>query len=406
MASIIRQRAAAALAALDAAHLRRRRDVRDGAQGATIAHGSRRLRNFTSNDYLGLAADPHILACVRDALPREGFGSGAAALLSGRSSVHAELERALAQLTGHEDALLFSSGYLANTGCLPALIARDDFTVHDRLNHASLIDGVLASGARHRRYPHGDVAAARRALDARGDAQAVLVTESVFSMDGDVAPLDELAGLAAGAGALLYVDDAHGFGVLGADGFAGARARAGGGDAAPADQLVMVTFGKALGSAGAAVLGNATLIDYLVQRARTYVYDTALPAVCAAATLAALELLVADPAPRRRLHANIARFRAAAAAHDLPLAPSATPIQPLMLGDDERALAIAARLYAAGFYVRAIRPPTVPRGTARLRIVITAAHDAADLDALASALADALAATNQQAGAAAMVRHD
>ncbi|MEQ8660940.1 MAG: aminotransferase class I/II-fold pyridoxal phosphate-dependent enzyme, partial [Gammaproteobacteria bacterium] len=237
-------------------------------------------------------------------------------------------------------------------------------------------------------YAHADQAAAAQALDAAAARTAFLVTESVFSMDGDTAPLAALAALAADRAATLYVDDAHGFGILGADGLAGACAHA---DLPAHDRLTMVTFGKALGSVGAAVLGDAAVIDYLVQRARTYVYDTALPAVCAAAVLSALDLLAEDPAPRRHLHANIARFRAAGNACALPLAPSDTPIQPLVLGTDARALAVAATLAEAGFYVRAIRPPTVPEGSARLRIVISAAHAASDIDALVAALAGALA---------------
>ena len=393
-----RQRLRDALCAIDQAHLRRWREARSGAQGASCLADGRALRNFTSNDYLGLAAHPRLLARVAAELPAQGFGSGASALLSGRSSLHAELERRLAALTGHDDALLFSSGYLANTGSLPALAARGDYIAHDRLNHASLIDGVLASGADHRRYAHGDAAAATVALDGAAQRQAFLVTESVFSMDGDVAPLDALAHAAHTAGAVLYVDDAHGCGILGADGFAGARARTAGD--AP-EHVVMLTFGKALGSSGAAVLGSAELIDYLVQRARTYVYDTALPAVCAAAVLEALDILAEDASLLPRLHANIAHFRAAAADVSLPLGASCTPIQPVMIGDDARALAIAASVREAGFYVRAIRPPTVPRGTARLRIVITAAHTPADIDALVEALDHAFQATHSRT-----CRHD
>ncbi len=385
-----RQRLGEALRAIDRAHLRRWREARAGAQGATCLADGRTLRNFTSNDYLGLAAHPRLAARVAAELPAQGFGSGASALLSGRSSLHAELERRLAQLTGHDDALLFSSGYLANTGCLPALAARGDFIAHDRLNHASLIDGVLASGAAHRRYAHGDAAAAAAAIAASAERQAFLVTESVFSMDGDVAPLDALAHAAHRAGAVFYVDDAHGCGILGADGFAGARARTT--DEGP-EHVVMVTFGKALGSSGAAVLGSAELVDYLVQRARTYVYDTALPAVCAAAVLEALDMLAEDTSLLSRLRTNIAHFRAAAAGLSLPLGASSTPVQPIMIGDDARALAIAAAVREAGCYVRAIRPPTVPRGTARLRIVISAAHGPADIDALVDALDQAFTAT-------------
>ncbi|MCB1747219.1 MAG: 8-amino-7-oxononanoate synthase [Gammaproteobacteria bacterium] len=375
-------RARETLATAERARLLRVRDAHDGAQGTAIEIGGRHLRNFTSNDYLGLANHPRVTERVRRELPAHGFGSGAAALLSGRSSLHAELERRIAAACHCDDALLFSSGYLANSGSLPALVGRSDFVAHDRLNHASLIDGVLASGARHRRYRHADPVAAAAALAARGDGVALLVTESIFSMDGDLAPLADLARLAADHGASLYVDDAHGFAVSGADGFANV-------DALPADAVRMVTFGKALGSVGAAIAGAAETIEFLVQRARTYVYDTALPPVCAAAALEALDILADEPARLQRLHANIAHFRSVASGAGLDLLPSSTPIQPIMVGAAEAALTLAESLRAAGFYVRAVRPPTVPRGTARLRITLSSDHLASDIEALVEALAEA-----------------
>ncbi|MGR8918602.1 MAG: aminotransferase class I/II-fold pyridoxal phosphate-dependent enzyme, partial [Gammaproteobacteria bacterium] len=359
-------------------------ETRAGAQGVEVIVGGRRLKNFSSNDYLGLAADPRVIDAVRAALAREGFGSGAAALLSGRSALHEALEERLCAFTGAEAALLFSSGYLANLGALPALVRRGDLVHHDRLNHASLIDGVLASGARHRRYPHGTLPA----LGAAADQTEFVVTESVFSMDGDEAPLAELARTAADANAILYVDDAHGIGVTA--GGRGAAARLA--SAPQATSLLMLTFGKALASAGAAVLGPRLLIDFLVQRARTFVYDTAPPPACAAAALAALDVIEHDASLTQRLTGNIALFRAAAAAAGLGLLPSETPIQPLMVGTDGAALALAAELRDAGFYVRAIRPPTVPRGTARLRFTITAAHAPGDIEALVEACAARLAA--------------
>ncbi|MGE0485067.1 MAG: aminotransferase class I/II-fold pyridoxal phosphate-dependent enzyme [Gammaproteobacteria bacterium] len=377
------------LAAVRRDGLLRTRDAHDGAQGTRVTIGGRDLRNFTSNDYLGLAAHPRILDRVRRELASHGFGSGAAALLSGRSTLHAELERRVAVACDCEDALLFSSGFLANSGTLPALLGRGDTAVHDRLNHASLIDGVLASGAAHRRYRHLDVASAAEALaSAREGGLALLVTESVFSMDGDTAPLEALAEVAATHRATLYVDDAHGFGVSGADGFAHVSKL-------PSDALRMVTFGKALGSVGAAVAGRAATIDYLVQRARTYVYDTAMPPVCAAATLEAFDVLDDEPERLARLGDNIARFRARAETSGLHLLPSTTPIQPIMIGSSDAALALAEAVREAGFYVRAVRPPTVPRGTARLRITLSADHEARDIDDLVLALssANALAAS-------------
>jgi len=365
----------------------RARAARTAAGAARITIGGREYVNFTSNDYLGLASDPRILERVAAELPRHGFGSGSAALLGGRSSLHAELERTLAEFVGVDGALLFSSGYLANLGALGALLRREDLVVHDKLNHASLIDAVLATGATHRRYAHGDAGAAAARLGEPCAAARWCVTESLFSMDGDCAPLAALADTAFAHDAELYVDDAHGFGVL-ADGRGAAALLS-------AEQrrrtLFMVTCGKSLGSVGAAVLGPGEVIEYLVQRARTYIYDTALPPVCAAAALEALALLRAEPVLPRRLAANITRFRAAAGRLDLAPGAAMSPIQPIVLGEDRRAVAVAEALLAAGYYVRAIRPPTVPEGSARLRITLTAAHSDADIDGLAEALGACLA---------------
>lgn len=361
-------------------------DERESPQRACVRVDGREFVNFTSNDYLGLAADPRVLDRVRDALPVYGFGAGAAALLSGRSALHAELEARLARFAGLPSAVLFTSGYLANLGALGTLLTRDTSVVHDRLNHASLIDAVLASGARHRRYAHADPdALADRLAATNGAAARTVVTESLFSMDGDVAPLARIAALADAHDALLYVDDAHGFGVLG-DG-RGALA------ALPAAHregaVVMVTFGKALGSAGAAVLAGEEVAELLVQFARTFVYDTAAPPVCAAAALAALDALESDASPLPALVRNVARFRRGAAALRVPLADVDGPIQPVPVGEDGAAVAIAEAVCAAGYYVRAIRPPTVPAGTARLRVTLSAAHTDAQIDGLAQALAEA-----------------
>lgn len=372
------------------AGLLRQLEAHEGAQGPTIVIGGRRLANFTSNDYLGMAADRRVIQRVRDALPAHGMGSGAAALLSGRCTVHVELEQRLARLTGFPAGLLFSSGYLANLGVLPALAARGDFVAHDRLNHASLIDAVLASGANQKRYPHGDLEAADRLLGTAAADARFLVTESVYSMDGDIADLEGCARLASSHEATLYVDDAHGFGVYGAAGRGAADALSG--SAHRPLTLLMLTFGKALGAAGAIVLADASIIEFLVQRARTFVYDTALPPICAIAVLAALDVLDTDTAPRQRLQDNIALFRRLASAAGLSLLPSTTPIQPLMVGSPERALTVAAAVQQAGFYVRAIRPPTVPRGTARIRITLSAAHDRPTITRLVETLVTAAAA--------------
>ena len=361
-------------------------ETRSGAQGVDIIMDGRRVVNFASNDYLGLANDPRIIGRVHAELDRHGFGSGAAALLSGRSHLHVELERCFARFTGMEAALMFSSGYLANLGAIAALVERRSFVLHDRLNHASLIDAVIASGAPHRRYPHLDMDSLDKRLSCAPDAIKWIVTESIFSMDGDVAPLDTLTRVSRKRAARLYIDDAHGFGVTyGGRGACGALTAAD-----RAECIVMVTFGKALGSMGAVILASQQVIDYLVQTARTFVYDTALPPVCAAAALEALSILDENDRVTRKLADNITHFRAAAAAAGLPLMDSNTPIQPVTIGHDARAVAVARGVCEDGFYVRAIRPPTVPNGTARIRISLSAAHQRRHLEDLATSLAHRL----------------
>jgi 8-amino-7-oxononanoate synthase len=373
------------LAALEAAQLRRQRRTID--PGLEPAHPTRlcidgrELLNFSGNDYLGLRTHPALVAAARAAMGRFGLGAGASHLITGHSREHHALEEELADFTGRERALLFSTGYMANLGVVAALAGRRDTVLADRLNHASLVDAVQLAGARLKRYAHADAAAAERAL---GGGARLLVTDGVFSMDGDVAPLPQLAALAQQQGAWLMVDDAHGLGVLGAHG--GGSLEEAGLDARQAPLLVG-TLGKAFGTFGAFVAGDAVLIDYLLQRARTYIYTTAVPAAVAAATRAALQLVRAEPWRRERLRALIQRFRTAATVHGLPLLPSATPIQPLLQGDAAQALHTAAQLELRGFVVSAIRPPTVPRGTARLRITLCAAHRDEDVDALVGALA-------------------
>ncbi len=368
------------------AHRARQLDERSSAQRVAITLDGRALINFTSNDYLGLAAHPRVVARVHAELEQHGFGSGSAALLSGRSSLHAELERELAAYTGMESALLFSSGYLANLGALTALTTSRDLLLHDRLNHASLIDGVLASGAHHRRYPHADHRRATTLLQEAENDLRWVITESVFSMDGDLAPLTALDAACAEHGAVLYLDDAHGFGVLN-EGRGAAVALP---PARRAALVTMITLGKTLGSVGGVVLANAAICEFLVQRARTYIYDTALPPVCAAAALEALAVMRESPSRTHKLQTRVQSFRDRAAALGIPLTASSSPIQPIMIGDDARALAIAHSLHEAGFYVRAIRPPTVPEGTARLRITLTHDHTDDQIDLLTRALARAM----------------
>ncbi|MBN8738856.1 MAG: 8-amino-7-oxononanoate synthase [Lysobacterales bacterium 69-70] len=370
--------AQAQAARAEAGLLRRLRGV-DAVDGAYVLIGGRRLLNFASNDYLGLAQHPRLREALVDAAQRWGVGATAAHLLGGHRAPHEELEQALADWTGRERALLFSSGYLANIGVLVALLRDGDLCLQDKLNHACLIDGARLSGATLKRYVHADVASARRQLDAMPDAAALLATDGVFSMDGDVAPLAELAVLCRARGATLHVDDAHGLGVLGRDG-AGSLAEAGlDQDAAP---VLMATLGKALGCAGAFIAGSANLIDGLVQFARSHVYTTAMPPAVAAAALVAVNIARYESWRRDRLQILIAHLRDGAAARGLPLLPSRSAIQPLRVGDSETALRLSRALEARGVYVPAIRPPTVPAGTARLRITLSALHSEAMVEQL------------------------
>jgi 8-amino-7-oxononanoate synthase len=371
--------------------LRRARTCEVSTDGGRVVDG-RTLVDFCGNDYLGLARHPDLVAALTRAAAVEGVGTGAAHLVSGHRGEHAALEEELADWTGRQRAVLFSTGVMANLGALQALLGAgnlpgrgDALCVQDRLNHASLIDGAQLAGAELRRYPHGDAEAAARQLDARPDHPALLATDGVFSMDGDVAPLAALATACSTHGALFYVDDAHGLGVMGREG-SGSVAAAG----LDARQVpvLMGTLGKALGTAGAFVAGDADLIEAIVQFARPYIYTTAMPAALAAATRASLRLVRTDPDGRReRLAANIERFRAGAGQLGLAMMPSQTAIQPLLVGSAEAALVASRALEAAGFLVVAIRPPTVPQGAARLRITLSAAHSAQQIDALLDALA-------------------
>ena len=410
------------LAQLREQDLYRTRRIVTGTHGVRVVVDGQPCLNFCSNDYLGLAGDARIADAARKAL-EDGVGSGASALVSGYNRVHARLEEALAAQVQRPRALLFSSGWAANLGVLRALLGRGDTLIADELNHASLIDGGRLAGARYVRVGHADVAGFESALSAAGRslpnpppptgerATTLVATDSIFSMDGDLAPLAELSRLCTVHGAALLVDDAHGFGVLGggrgalfeAEAEAGAGGR-GQGTKAPASvphtphpipaDIYMAGFGKALGTAGAFVAGSEALIEFLIQRARTYVFSTAPPPALAAATHAALDLVAGEEGEARRaqLAALIARFRSGCAQQGIALLPSRTAIQPLVLGAEARALAVSRALLAQGYWVAAIRPPTVPVGTARLRITLTAAHTAAEVDGLISALTTALRA--------------
>lgn len=366
------------------AGLQRRLRTIDHAEGPWLDIGGRRLLSFAANDYLGLAQHPQVIAAFKRTADDEGVGSTAAHLICGHRAEHAALEEALADWTGRERALLFSTGYMANLGVMQALLRPGDVCVQDKLNHACLLDGAALAGAELKRYPHGDVAGAARQLASRTGAAALLATDGVFSMDGDLAPLRELARLCDAENATLMVDDAHGLGVLGEHGAGSLSALDLGQRDVP---VLMATLGKALGCQGAFVAGSAGLIEGLVQAARTYVYTTAMPPAVAAAALAAVRIAREESWRREKLAALIARFREGASELGLPLMPSDTAIQPLLMGEAEAAMTAARTLEAQGFLVGAIRPPTVPAGKARLRITLSAAHEEAHVDQLLDALA-------------------
>jgi 8-amino-7-oxononanoate synthase len=377
----------AGLARLAAAgRLRRRRVVesRDAAGVRTRVAGEDLLA-FCSNDYLGLAGHPRVVEAFTAAARDWGVGSGASHLVSGHCREHHALEEELAAFTGRERALLFSTGYMANLAVVTALLGRGDRVFMDRLNHASLLDAGLASGARFARYPHADAdALAARLAKREGGGRTMIATDGVFSMDGDVAPLGALAAAARAHGAWLFVDDAHGLGVLGRTGRGSLEAA--GLDAGDAP-ILMGTLGKALGTFGAFVAGSAALVETLLQTGRTYMYTTALPPAVAAATRESLRVLEDEPWRRERVLGHVVHFRREAAGLGLRLMDSSTPIQPVVLGSEAAAVAASDALRAQGLWVPAIRPPTVPAGSARLRITFSAAHETADVGRLLAALA-------------------
>jgi 8-amino-7-oxononanoate synthase len=337
---------------------------------------------FCSNDYLGLAAEPALAAAACEGARRWGAGSGASHLVSGHYAVHDALERRLAAFVGCEHALHFSTGYMANLGLIPALAGRGDAVLCDRLNHASLIDAALLSRAEIERYPHLDAGALDARLANSGAAAKLVVTDSVFSMDGDLAPLPALLAVAQKHDAWLVVDDAHGFGVLGPQG-RGALAHFG--LASPRIAYVG-TLGKAAGVAGAFVAGSAELIEWLIQKARTYAFTTGAPPLLAHALLASLDLIEAGDARRAHLATLIDTLRTRLRLSHWRLLASATPIQPLVIGDNARTLQLARALWERGLWVPAIRPPTVPKGGARLRISLSAAHTVDEVETLARTL--------------------
>ena len=366
--------------------LRRIRTVEE-ADGPRIVIGGNALLNFASNDYLGLAQHPALRAALVRGVTEWGVGATAAHLLGGHRREHEALEEKLAQWTGRERALLFSTGYMANLGVLSALLGDGDICVQDKLNHACLIDGARLAGCELKRFVHADVDSARRQLQSRPDVAALLASDGIFSMDGDVAPLRELATLCKSEHATLMIDDAHGLGVHGDEGSGSVSAAKLTQDDVP---VLMATLGKSIGVCGAFIAGSATLIDGLVQFARTHIFTTAPPPALAAAASAAIDIARFESWRREKLHTLIAHFRHGAAAHAIPLLSSSTPIQPVLIGSSAQALEVSRRLEANGFFVPAIRPPTVPNGEARLRVTLSAAHSESEVEGLLDAMAAAL----------------
>ena len=370
------------LAELEARGLTRRRRVLESPQGARVKVDGREFLAFCSNDYLGLARHPALIAAARDGAERYGVGAGASHLILGHSAAHHDLEGRLATFVGLPRALVFSTGYLANLGIVTALAGRGDAVFADRLNHASLNDAALLARAEFRRYPHLDLAALARLLAGTRARRKLIVTDAVFSMDGDIAAVPDLIALADRHDAWLLLDDAHGFGVLG---------RAGRGvlehfGAASPRVVYMATLGKAAGVFGAFAAGPAILVETLIQRARQYIYTTAAPPLLAAALMTSLDLIAGEGWRRTHLGSLIALLRQRLRLRRWRLAASATAIQPLLIGPNDEALAASEALARQGLLVPAIRPPSVPPGTARLRVSLTAAHQAADLERLADAL--------------------
>lgn len=370
------------LAALDEHSLRRRRRIVESPQGPELTLDGRRYLSFCSNDYLGLANHPRVCEALQAGVARYGAGAGASALISGHSRAAEQLEQRLAQFTGLPRALYFATGYMANLGIIPALAGPGDVVFSDRLNHACLIDGTRLSGAKLRIYPHTDLDRLEKLLRQSRSGRRWIITDAVFSMDGDLAPLPRLARLCEQYDAWLLVDDAHGFGVLGPQG-RGSLAHFG----LQSRRIVyMATLGKAAGVAGAFVAGEPLFIEWLLQRARTYVFTTAAPPALAGALLAALDLIEQEDWRRQHLQRLIARLHAACASLPWRLLPSQSAVQALLVGDNQRALDLMTGLQQRGIWVPAIRPPTVPRGTARLRVSLSAAHGLEQVDQLGDAL--------------------
>ena len=375
----------AALSARRQQQLYRTRQTLEGPQDVVVRIGDRDYLSFCSNDYLGLANHPEIVAAFKEGADRFGVGSGAAHLITGHSYAHQVLEEELADFVGSPRALLFSAGYMANLGVVTALTGRGDEVFEDRLNHASLLDAAGLSAARLVRYAHNDAQSLQRKLSVSGAQHRLIATDGVFSMDGDCAPLLAIQQLAQQYATWLLVDDAHGFGVLGDQGRGWCVEQLGAGQE---NVVLMATLGKALGTSGAFVAGSEDVIETLIQRARTFIYTTASPPALAWATRTALRLVREGDERRARLFTNIAYFRRSAAELGVPLMPSDTAVQPVPVGEAGAALRISEALRRRGVLVTAIRPPTVPQGASRLRITLSANHSCEQLERLLAALAE------------------
>ena len=364
--------------------LYRQRRITSGPQSVVQQVDGRQVLSFCSNDYLGLANHPEIKAALIDAVDESGVGSGAAHLITGHSSWHEICEQKLAEFTGRERALLFSTGYMANLAIASALCDKHDMIIEDRLNHASLIDAARLSDAQFKRYAHADLQQLERRLQQSVDSRRRLImTDGVFSMDGDCADLAGLSKLAVAHDAWLMVDDAPGFGVLGKRGAGLLEAQSMSQQQVP---ILMATLGKAAGCSGAFVAGSETLIESLIQNARSYIYTTATPPALAAATAKSIEIIERESWRRDKLAELIAYFRERMQTSELDLLPSETPIQPILVGDNQLAVQISEALFEQGILVTAIRPPTVPAGTARLRVTLSAGHEKQHIDQLVTAL--------------------
>lgn len=371
-----------ALKKLEDKNLKRQHRVVQTPCAPNLSIANRPFLAFASNDYLGLANHPELISALQQSAAQWGVSSGASPLVSGYSAAHQHFDERIAAFTQMPAALSFVTGYMANIAVMPALLSRGDEIFADRLNHASLIDGAQLSRAALSRYPHGDLSALKKALTQSTARRKLIVTDAVFSMDGDIAPLADLLDLAHEHQAWLLVDDAHGFGVLGPQG-RGSLAQAG----LSSPQLILMgTLGKAAGVAGAFVAGSAVLVQYLIQTARPYIFTTASPPALAQTLVSAIDLIEHSDDRRAHLHALITRLRECADFKHWQLLPSATPIQPIIIGDNAQVLKVTRALLDQGIWVPAIRPPTVPVGTARLRVSLSAAHTFDDIERLAQAL--------------------